>query len=204
MVRRDVAGRGISDARVLDAMARVPRECFVDADLAHRAYSDAPLPIGCGQTISQPYVVAWMAEAAEIGAAARVLEVGTGSGYAAAVLARIAAEVYTVERHATLAEAARDRLQRLGYRNVHVRCGDGTVGWRVHAPYDAIVVAAAGSSVPAALSEQLRTGGRLVMPVGRPWKGQSLVRLRREPTGALTEERLGAVRFVPLIGATRH
>ena len=200
MVRRHVAGRGISDARVLDAMARVPREHFIRASLSHRAYADGPLPIGEGQTISQPYVVAWMAEAAEVDAAERVLEVGTGSGYAAAVLGRIADAVYTVERHAVLADTARNRLRELGYGNVNVRHGDGTRGWSEHAPYDAIVVAAAGPAVPGALRDQLRVGGRLVMPVGRPWGGQSLVRLRREPAGVFTQEELGAVRFVPLIG----
>ena len=200
MVRRHIAGRGISDAGVLDAMASVPREQFVRPGLSHRAYADGPLPIGEGQTISQPYVVAWMAEAAELGAGDRVLEVGTGSGYAAAVLGRIAHAVYTVERHAMLAEAARDRLGRLGYGNVHVLHGDGTAGWDEHAPYDAIVVAAAGPYVPEALRDQLLARGRLVMPLGRPWQGQSLVRLRRSPKGAFTREELGAVRFVPLIG----
>jgi len=200
MVRRHIAGRGISDARVLDAMASVPREHFVRPGLSHRAYADGPLPIGEGQTISQPYVVAWMAEAAELGTEDRVLEVGTGSGYAAAVLGLIAAEVYTIERHAVLAEGARERLHRLGYGNVHVRYGDGTAGWNEHAPYDAIVVAAAGPDVPEALRDQLVAEGRLVMPLGRPWRGQSLVRLRRGPKGSFTREELGAVRFVPLVG----
>ena len=200
MVRRHIARRGISDVRVLDAMASVPREDFVRPSLSHCAYADGPLPIGEGQTISQPYVVAWMAEAAELGAGDRVLEVGTGSGYAAAVLGRIALMVYTVERHAVLADSARDRLWRLGYGNVQVRHGDGTGGWSEHAPYDAIVVAAAGASVPEALRDQLRVGGRLVMPVGRPWERQSLVRLRQEPAGVFRQEELGAVRFVPLIG----
>lgn len=199
MVRRHIAGRGISDARVLDAMATVPRERFVGRGMSRRAYADGPLPIGEGQTISQPYVVAWMAEAARLGDGDRVLEVGTGSGYAAAVLGRIVAEVYTVERHARLVEEARERLVRLGYDNVHVRHGDGSRGWAEYAPYDAIVVAAAGPCVPAALRDQLRVGGCLVMPVGGPWRGQSLVRLRRAPNGVFAREELGPVRFVPLI-----
>lgn len=200
MVRRHVAGRGISDARVLDAMASVPREHFVRADLSNRAYADGPLPIGEGQTISQPYVVAWMAEAAELGTEDRVLEVGTGSGYAAAVLARLAAEVYTIERHAVLAEAARERLRRLGYGNVHVRHGDGTGGWREHAPYDAISVAAAAPCVPESLRDQLGAGGRLVMPVGSHRGGQRLTRERLGKSGDFSREELGAVRFVPLVG----
>ena len=200
MVRRHIAGRGISDGRVLDAMAGVPRERFVGADLAHRAYADGPLPIGRGQTISQPYVVAWMAEAAELGADDRVLEVGTGSGYAAAVLSRIAGSVYTVERHGALAAEAVERLRVLGYGNVRVRHGDGSLGWDEHAPYDAIMVAAAGPRVPKALRDQLRPGGRLVMPVGSQWGSQRLTLERRGGSGNFKREELGAVRFVPLVG----
>ncbi|MDE2874799.1 MAG: protein-L-isoaspartate(D-aspartate) O-methyltransferase [Gemmatimonadota bacterium] len=199
MVRRHIRGRGISDPRVLEAMAAVPREAFVAATLERRAYADGPLPIGEGQTISQPYVVAWMAEAAEVAARDRVLEVGTGSGYAAAVLGRLAEAVYTVERHAVLAETAAGRLRKLGCDNVQVRHGDGSGGWREHAPYDAIVVAAAGPGVPGALREQLNTGGRLVMPVGGRWATQRLVRERRLGAGGFTCEELGAVRFVPLV-----
>ena len=199
MVRRHIRGRGISDPRVLEAMAAVPREAFVAATLERRAYADGPLPIGEGQTISQPYVVAWMAEAAEVAPGDRVLEVGTGSGYAAAVLGRLAEAVYTVERHAVLAETAADRLRKLGCDNVQVRHGDGSEGWREHAPYDAIVVAAASPGVPGALREQLHTGGRLVMPVGGRWATQRLVRERRMGAGEFTREELGAVRFVPLV-----
>ena len=199
MLRRHIKGRGISDPRVLDAMAAVPREEFVPPDLTHHAYRDGPLPIGEGQTISQPYVVAAMAEAAELKTGDRVLEVGTGSGYAAAVFSRIADVVYTMERHASLADLARERLGALGFGNVHVGHGDGTRGWSDHAPYDAIVVAAGGRSVPEALREQLALGGRLLMPVGRARAGQSLVRERRRESGAFTREELGTVRFVPLI-----
>lgn len=200
MVRRHLKERGISDPRVIEAMATVPRERFLAPELRSRAYADGPLPIGEGQTISQPYVVAFMAEAAELGRGDSVLEIGTGSGYAAAVLSRVAATVHTVERHAALAETARERLRELGYANVRVRHGDGTLGWREHAPYDAIVVSAGGRRVPAPLREQLAEEGRLVMPVGWGWRGQSLVRERRTRSGTFTREKLGRVRFVPLIG----
>ncbi len=199
MVRRHIKGRGISDPRVLEAMAAVPREAFVGADQTRRAYADGPLPIGEGQTISQPYVVAWMAEAAEVGAGDRVLEVGTGSGYAAAVLGRLADAVYTVERHAVLARAAAGRLRGLGCDNVRVRHGDGNEGWSEHAPYDAIVVAAAGPHVPGALRAQLRKGGRLVIPIGGRWATQRLIRERLGESGEFTCEELGPVRFVPLV-----
>ncbi len=199
MVCRHIKGRGISDPRVLEAMAAVPREAFVGAVQARRAYADGPLPIGEGQTISQPYVVAWMAEAAEVGLGDRVLEVGTGSGYAAAVLGRLADAVYTVERNAVLAQAAAERLRELGCDNVKVRHGDGNQGWSEHAPYDAIVVAAAGPAVPGALRAQLRKGGRLVIPVGGRWATQRLVRERRRESGEITCEELGMVRFVPLV-----
>lgn len=199
MVRRDIKARGISDPRVLEAMAAVPREAFVGPGQARRAYADGPLPIGEGQTISQPYVVAWMAEAAELAPGDRVLEVGTGSGYAAAVLGRLAETVHTVERHAALAEDAARRLRELGCDNVNVRHGDGSEGWSEHAPYDAIVVAAASPHVPGALREQLHAGGRLVIPVGGRWSIQRLIRERRAESGEFTREELGAVRFVPLV-----
>ncbi len=200
MLRRHLVERGISDLRVLEAMATVPRERFVAPECRSRAYDDGPLPIGEGQTISQPYVVAWMAEAVELGREDRVLEIGTGSGYAAAVLSRIACTVHSVERHAALAEAARERLRELGYANVRIRRGDGTLGWSEHAPFDAIVVSAGGRRVPRPLREQLTVGGRLVMPVGWGWRGQSLVRERHKRPGTFTREKLGRVRFVPLIG----
>ncbi len=200
MVERHLVSRGIRDAAVLAAMREVPREAFLPNELAEFAYEDAPLPIEAGQTISQPYVVALMTAALELAPRERVLEIGTGSGYAAAVLSRVAAEVYTVERHAELAELAARRLATLGYHNVHVRHGDGTLGWAAHAPYDAIVVAAGGPQVPPALLDQLTVGGRLVIPVGATSRTQELVRVRRTAAGFVREE-LGGVCFVPLIGA---
>jgi protein-L-isoaspartate(D-aspartate) O-methyltransferase len=200
MVRRQLAARGISDRRVLAAMAEVPREAFVPERLAEFAYEDTPLPIEEEQTISQPYIVATMAEALELGPEDRVLEVGAGSGYAAAVLSRLAREVYAIERHAALARLAAERCARLGYTNVRVRHGDGTLGWPEHAPYDAIAVAAGGPDVPPALLEQLAPGGRLVIPIGTDPRLQTLVRVRRRD-GDFEREELGAVRFVPLVGA---
>lgn len=201
MVDRQIAARGVRDPRVLEALRTVPREVFVPERLAEFAYDDTPLPIGEEQTISQPYVVALMAEALELGPGDRVLEIGAGSGYAAAVLSRIAREVWTVERHASLAQEARERMQRLGYGNVQVVHGDGTLGWAERAPYDAIVVAAGGPEVPPALLGQLAPGGRLVIPIGPDPRTQSLVRVRRRPEGGHVREDLGGVRFVPLIGA---
>ena len=155
MVAGEIAARGVEDPLVLEAMRAVPREDFVPAALAEYAYEDGPLPIGHGQTISQPYIVAVMTAAARVRPGDRVLEIGTGSGYGAAVLSEIAGEVYTVERIEGLADSARDRLAALGYGNVHVRCGDGTLGWAEHAPYDAIIVTAGGPTVPRALLDQL-------------------------------------------------
>ncbi|MBZ9883379.1 protein-L-isoaspartate(D-aspartate) O-methyltransferase [Mesorhizobium sp. CA10] len=200
MVDVQIAQRGIHDRRVLEAMREVPREVFVDPDFEEFAYEDTPLPIGKGQTISQPFMVAYMIEAAEIDPGDRVLEVGTGSGYAAAVMSRVAASVYTIERHAMLAEIARQRFERLGYDNIEVRAGDGTKGWSDAAPFDAILVAAAGPGAPLALQEQLDVGGRLVIPVGKEVDDQRLLKVTR--TGATTyeEEDLGGVQFVPLIG----
>lgn len=199
MLRRHLVGRGIRDPAVIEAMGAVPREEFVPREHMFRAYGDGPLPIGMGQTISQPYVVAWMAEALELGPRDRVLEIGTGSGYAAAVLGLLCEAVYTVERHLSLADAARERLNALGLGNVHVRHGDGGEGWNEHAPYDAIAVAAAGLRVPEPLRAQLRVGGRLVMPVGGAARGQVLVRERLGRGGRITREELGLVRFVPLV-----
>jgi protein-L-isoaspartate(D-aspartate) O-methyltransferase len=201
MVESQLAARGIRDSRVLEAMRTVPREAFVSARQAEYAYDDGPLPIGEGQTISQPYMVACMTEAAAPGAGDRVLEIGTGSGYSAAVLASIAAEVYSVERIPALAAAAAGRLARLGYRTVHVRCGDGSLGWPEHAPYDVIIVTAGGPRVPPALLEQLAPEGRLVMPVGDDLHTQQLVRVRRRADGQILHEGLELVAFVPLIGA---
>ena len=198
MVDRHLRARGVKDARLLDAFAQVPRELFVPADQVEYAYEDRPLPIEEDQTISQPYIVAVMIEALQLGPDDTALEIGTGSGYAAAILALVAKRVYTVERHAALAETARERLAR--YPNVEVRCGDGTLGWREHAPFDAIVVAAGGPEVPPTLLDQLAIGGRLVIPVGTS-RSQQLVRVTRTSTNDFKREDLGAVVFVPLIGA---
>jgi protein-L-isoaspartate(D-aspartate) O-methyltransferase len=165
MVEHQLVGRGILDERVLRAMRSVPRERFVDARLASFAYDDSPLPIEAGQTISQPFMVAWMIEAAEVGPGDHVLEVGAGSGYASAVLGQVARTVHAIERHELLTRSARERLDALGCANIHLRTGDGTLGWPEAGPFDAILVAAAGPEVPAPLKEQLRIGGRLLMPL---------------------------------------
>ncbi len=201
MVERQVAARGVRDPRVLAALRDVPRERFVPAARAAEAWDDRALPIEAGQTISQPYVVALMAEALRIAPGDRVLEIGTGSGYAAAVLARLAREVYTVERHAGLADRALEVLRSLGYRNVHVRIADGTLGWREEAPFDAILVSAAGPRVPPTLESQLGRGGRLVVPVGAVHAGQRLLRVTRLERDDFSREDLGDVQFVPLVGA---
>jgi protein-L-isoaspartate(D-aspartate) O-methyltransferase len=200
MVQTQIVARGVRDPLVLDAMRSVPREHFVPDGLAEFAYADEPLPIGEGQTISQPYIVAVMAEGVRPQPGQRALEVGTGSGYAAAVLASIVAEVYTVERLAGLAEAATRRLAGLGYRNVHVRHGDGSLGWPEHAPYDVIVVTAGGPWVPPALLDQLAVGGRLVMPVGAEPRFQRLVRVVRAGVDQYEYQDLEEVAFVPLVG----
>jgi protein-L-isoaspartate(D-aspartate) O-methyltransferase len=201
MVERQLAARGIDSPPVLAAMGRVRREVYVPRELRAHAYDDAPLPIGEGQTISQPYVVAYMLAALGLAGGERVLEVGTGSGYAAAVLAEIAAQVYTLERHPALARAAAERLALDGYRNVEVRAGDGTLGWPEAAPFDAIVVAASGPSVPPTLREQLKVGCHLVIPVGSPDGLQVLKRITRTAGDRWSEADLGGVRFVPLIGS---
>jgi protein-L-isoaspartate(D-aspartate) O-methyltransferase len=200
MVERQIAARGIRDPRLLDALRQVPREEFVSPGYGREAYGDHPLPIEAGQTISQPYIVALMIEAAKIAPGDRVLEVGAGSGYAAAVISRIAGEVIAIERKPELVEVARKRMQRLGYDNVSIVEGDGTRGWPEGAPYDAILAAASGSHVPQPLIDQLAPGGRLVMPVGsRAWS-QQLVKLTKLADGGTERESLGEVRFVPLIG----
>jgi len=192
-------GEGVRDARVLAAMAQVPRECFVDPSQGDRAYADTPLPIACEQTISQPTVVAWMTAALEVGPGHKVLEVGTGSGYQAAVLSRLARSVFTVERHARLSDLARVRLDALGITNVRCRVGDGTLGWPEEAPFDRIVVTAAAEEVPPALFEQLRPGGVMVAPVGAEHDNQVLLRFTKDATGEVRTQHLMDVRFVPLI-----
>ncbi len=200
MVERHLKHRGIRDDAILDAFLAIPREEFVAPDYAHLAYGDHPLPIEAGQTISQPYIVALMIEAAEIKAGDKVLEVGAGSGYAAAVISRIARKVVAIERQYDLVEVARQRLERLGYDNVEIVEGDGTKGCPDEAPFDAIMVAASGSHVPQAFIAQLGPGGRTVMPVGDPGGVQELVKVTKQEDGILKQENLGAVRFVPLIG----
>ena len=201
MVERQIAARGITGELVLEAMRKVPRHEFVPAHLRAHAYDDGPLPIGEGQTISQPYIVALMTAALDLAGGDRVLEIGTGCGYAAAVLAEIAGEVYTIERVASLADRARRTLGRLGYGNVHVIVGDGTLGWPDAAPYAGIVVTASGPGVPDALKEQLAIGGKLVIPVEHGGGFQYLERITRISEGEYETASLGGVRFVRLIGA---
>jgi protein-L-isoaspartate(D-aspartate) O-methyltransferase len=200
MVEVQIARRGVRDRHVLDAMRRVPREMFVEAGFEEFAYEDGPLPIGEGQTISQPYIVALMIEAAEIKPGDHVLEVGAGSGYAAAVMSQIADSVNAIERHPTLANAARTRFKRLGYDNIDLRVGDGTTGWPEAAPFDAILVAAGGPEPPPALKQQLKIGGRLIIPVGSEDRQQKLLKITRKGETEYESDDLGAVMFVPLIG----
>jgi protein-L-isoaspartate(D-aspartate) O-methyltransferase len=200
MVERQLRRRGIGEQPILDAFLAVPREAFVSDHNAHLAYGDHPLPIEAGQTISQPYIVALMIQAADIKPGDTVLEVGSGSGYAAAVIGRIAGKVIGIERQHELVEVARERLARLGYDNVEIVEGDGTRGWTDKAPYEAILAAASGTHVPEALIAQLTPGGRLVMPIGGPGWVQELVKVTKQDDGVLRQENLGGVRFVPLIG----
>ena len=201
MVEQQIASRGVRDEAVLNAMRKVPREAFLPDRMLEFAYEDAPLPIEADQTISQPYIVALMTEALALkGGERKVLEIGTGSGYAAAVLAEIAGEVYTVERIGQLAQEAALKLTELGYKNVHVRHADGTLGWPEHAPYDAIIVAAGGPEIPDTLKRQLKVGGRLVIPVGANPRVQELVRVTRSADDKFETEDLADVRFVPLVG----
>ena len=198
MVDRDIAGRGINDPLVLEAMRGVPREYFVPEHFQDSAYEDAPLPIPGGQTISQPYIVASMIQALGLQGGERVLDVGTGSGYAAAVLSRISDHVFSIERHGSLAETAAQRFLELGYDNITVRHGDGRLGWPEHAPYDAIVVAAATREIPEPLLEQLGIGGRMVIPVGSASR-QDLLRIERSARDQFDRRKLESVRFVPLV-----
>jgi protein-L-isoaspartate(D-aspartate) O-methyltransferase len=200
MVARQIAARGVTDEAVLRAMREVPREAFVPIELQEFAHEDAPLPIAAGQTISQPFIVALMVEALELEAGDRVLEVGSGSGYAAAVMSRICERVFGIERHAELAEGSRKALEALDYDNIEIRQGDGTLGWPEMAPFDAILVSAGGPAIPDALREQLDVGGRIVIPVGGKGHLQTLVRATRVTETEWQEEDLGAVTFVPLVG----
>lgn len=198
MVEKQIRARGVRDSRVLSAMRTVPRHAFVPSEFLAQAYNDQPLSIGEGQTISQPYMVAAMSEALELTGDERVLEIGTGSGYQTAVLSVLAREVFSVETHASLKEEARERLERLGYRNIEIQVGDGSLGWPERAPFDAILVTAAAPLIPPPLVEQLAEGGRLLLPVGSS-EAQQLLRVRRRG-GTLSNERLFHCRFVPLIG----
>lgn len=198
MVDTQLVRRGITDARVLAAMRTVPRENFTAPGFEAFAYEDRALPIAEGQTISQPYIVGAMLAGAALAPGDKLLEVGAGSGYAAAVASRIAGQVLAIERHAALTQAATERLAALGYTNVTLRTGDGSGGWPEEAPFDAIIVSAGGPSVPQALQQQLVLGGRLVMPVG-PAEEQRLIRLTRTSDGTFAQDDLGAVRFVKLI-----
>jgi protein-L-isoaspartate(D-aspartate) O-methyltransferase len=200
MVERHLKRRGITEQPIVEAFLAVPREAFVGRDYAHLAYGDHPLPIEAGQTISQPYIVALMIQAAGIKSGDKVLEVGAGSGYAAAIISRIARRVIAIERQHDLVDVAGERLRRLGFDNVRIVEGDGTRGCPEEAPFDAILAAASGSHVPRPLIEQLAPGGRIVMPVGDPGWVQELVKVTKQEDGILREENLGGVRFVPLIG----
>ena len=200
MVDRQIRARGIRSAEVLDALARVPRELFVPADVRHRAYEDSPLPIGYGQTISQPYIVAYMTEALETSPDHRVLEIGTGSGYQAAVLAGLVRQVYSIEIVPELADSARRTLTDAGYRNVEVRTGNGYAGWPERSPFDRIIVTAAPPEVPSALVDQLAVGGRMVVPVGTLL--QEIVIVTKDARG-VSETRTIPVRFVPMIDQAR-
>ncbi len=199
MVDEQIEARGVRSGNVLEAMRTVPRELFVPSGQQIVAYEDNPLPIGEGQTISQPYIVAFMVDALELSGDEKVLDVGTGSGYAAAVLAEIVSEVFSIERVGELAERARRTLTSLGYGNVAVRHGDGALGWPEAAPFDAIVVAAGSPDVPENLKRQLKIGGRLVIPVGGTLSFQVLIRITRVTENEFSQEDLIPVRFVPLI-----
>jgi len=196
MVKDQVEARGVKDGRILDAMRKVPRHLFVPWNMRSYAYHDEPLPIGEGQTISQPYIVAYMSEVLHLKGNERILEVGTGSGYQAAILAEIAKEVFTMEIVRNLSLKAEKVLKKLGYKNIYFRIGDGTLGWNEHAPYDAIIVTAAPAEVPQALREQLNISGRMIIPVGSTF--QELVLVMREKK-KFKEKKLLPVRFVPLI-----
>lgn len=200
MVEQQIAARGIRDERVLGAMRQVPREAFVPANLAEFTYRDGPIPIGEEQTISQPYVVALMLEAASIATPDKVLEIGAGSGYVAALVSRVARKVFAIERHAALAMQATKRLQQLGYDNAEILCADGTEGLPTEAPFDAIIVSAGSPDIPGALKQQLAIDGRLVIPVGLSGYGQVLTKLTRQAEDTFKSERLVPVSFVPLIG----
>ncbi|MGM0539544.1 MAG: protein-L-isoaspartate(D-aspartate) O-methyltransferase [Thermodesulfobacteriota bacterium] len=200
MVEKQIKARGVKNPLVLKAMQEVPRHEFIPEGSRKQAYDDRPLPIGRGQTISQPYIVAYMTELLRLCGGGNVLEIGTGCGYQAAILGHIARSVYSIELYPELAEQARQNLRRLGYHNVVIKCGDGTLGWPEHAPFDGIIATASGPSVPEPLNEQLAVGGRLVMPIGEYRFGQYVVRVTRGSGDNFHQERLLDVAFVPLVG----
>lgn len=203
MVERDLRGRDIHDAAVLKAMLKVPRHLFVEPGYVHMAYADSALPIKESQTISQPYIVALMTQSARLAPSDKVLEIGTGSGYQGAVLAQIVKEVYSIEIIKNLADEARERLQRLGYKNIAVKHGDGFQGWKEHGPFDAILITAAAPKIPQPLIEQLKEGGRLVLPLGKNKFSQDLVVLTKTKDG-LEKQYVTGVVFVPMMGDVRE
>ncbi len=196
---RTLRRQGIEDDRVLEAIGRVPRHEFVGSDLRHEAYGNYPLPIGHEQTISQPYIVALMSEVLHLQPGDRVLEIGTGSGYQAAVLSEMGCEVYSIEIVAELAEAASKTLSRLGYESIHQRVGDGYLGWPERAPFEAVIVTAAPISIPRALVDQLAAGGRMVLPIGEQFGNQTLTVVQKDATGRVSTREIAAVRFVPMV-----
>jgi len=200
MVSRQIAARAVKDPNVLKAMRTVPRHAFVPSNMKRHAYADTPLPIGLDQTISQPYIVAFMTEALRLDPNSVVFEVGTGSGYQAAVCAEICREVYTIEIVEELAKSAKARLKELGYPNVFVKAGDAFFGWPDHAPFDAIIGTAAAGRVPEPLLEQLKPGGRMILPEGSPWGYQYLVLITKDKKGKLHRQKIMPVRFVPMTG----
>ena len=200
MVRYQIEDRDVRDQGVLAAMRTVPRHEFVPVRYQDQAYNDHPLPIGLGQTISQPYIVAFMTELLKLEPEDRVFELGTGSGYQAAVASKMAGSVYTMEIYRDLADSARERLEALEYKNVHSRYGDGYFGWKEKAPFDAIIVTAAADHIPPPLIEQLKPGGRLIIPLGSPFSIQQLVLVTKDLKGKVSERPVIAVRFVPLLG----
>ena len=200
MVRTQIQGRNVKDPATLAAMRIVPRHKFVPERYRDQAYNDHPLPIGLGQTISQPYIVAFMTELLKLGPGDTVFELGTGSGYQAAVASKVAGSVYTVEIYKDLADAARERLESLEYTNIHTRYGDGYFGWEEKAPFDAIIVTAAADHIPPPLIKQLKPGGRLLIPLGSPFSIQQLVLVTKDLKGKVSERAIIAVRFVPLLG----
>jgi protein-L-isoaspartate(D-aspartate) O-methyltransferase len=203
MVEEQIAGRGVKDPRILDAMRKIPRHLYVESSLKEMAYEDHPLPIGEGQTISQPYVVAWMTEALNLKSSDRVLEIGTGSGYQAAVLAEIVKEVYTVEIRKGLKETADKLLNELGYKNIKMKYGDGYFGWEQYAPFDAIIITASANHIPPPLIKQLKEGGRLIIPLGSTLYYQTLTLVIKN-NNELNAEQMGGVAFVPMIGEAKR